>query len=189
MQDGFLTDRRKELEESFFHRLEVKQLEKMQQEQQKADRRQALKNASGIADPALLDKLLELEISPQTLAALTLTPLIEVAWADGKMEDKERTAILAAAEDQGVQKQSAASELLQAWLNHRPGPELMQTWQDYIQQLGKQMSAEEFTGLKLAVLHRARAVAEAAGGFLGLGNKVSKEEEQVLQKLEKAFTN
>jgi hypothetical protein len=37
------------------------------------------------------------------------------------------------------------------------------------------------------VLDRARAVATAAGGFLGLGAKISPAEEEVLRTLERAF--
>ena len=37
------------------------------------------------------------------------------------------------------------------------------------------------------ILGRARAVAEAAGGILGFGSKISPEEEVVLAELEKAF--
>ena len=41
--------------------------------------------------------------------------------------------------------------------------------------------------LKEDLLGRARAVAEAAGGLLGFGNKVSKSEQAVLDDLEEAF--
>jgi hypothetical protein len=34
---------------------------------------------------------------------------------------------------------------------------------------------------------RARAVAEASGGILGLGSKISKQEAQVLEDMERAF--
>ena len=45
----------------------------------------ALGRATGIDDPYLLARLAELGIRPETLAALTLIPLIETAWADGVM--------------------------------------------------------------------------------------------------------
>jgi hypothetical protein len=41
--------------------------------------------------------------------------------------------------------------------------------------------------LKSSVISRAQSVAEAAGGFLGLGNKISDVERSVLSKLESAF--
>jgi hypothetical protein len=42
--------------------------------------------------------------------------------------------------------------------------------------------------LKLDIVRRARAVAEATGGFLGIGRRVSAEEEAVLRELETAFS-
>ena len=42
--------------------------------------------------------------------------------------------------------------------------------------------------LKNELLGRARTVAEAAGGFLGLGNKISAEEARVLDELAAAFS-
>jgi len=56
-----------------------------------------LAEASGLTDIDLVDRLVGLGIRASTLAALTLVPLIEVAWADDRMEAKERDAILAAA--------------------------------------------------------------------------------------------
>jgi hypothetical protein len=42
--------------------------------------------------------------------------------------------------------------------------------------------------LKQDLLGRARGVAEAAGGFLGLGKRISSAEQAVLTELEQAFT-
>jgi hypothetical protein len=41
--------------------------------------------------------------------------------------------------------------------------------------------------LKQDLLGRARVVAEAAGGFLGLGTRISSAEQAVLTELEQAF--
>ena len=62
----------------------------------------ALGRATGIDDPDLLARLAELGIRPETLAALTLIPLIETAWADGVMHAKERDAVLRGAATSGI---------------------------------------------------------------------------------------
>jgi hypothetical protein len=49
------------------------------------------------------------------------------------------------------------------------------------------LSAEERDLLETEVLGQARCVAEAAGGFLGLGSKVSSQEEAVLREIAAAF--
>jgi hypothetical protein len=49
------------------------------------------------------------------------------------------------------------------------------------------MDAADRNRLKSELLGRARRVAEAAGGFLGLGSKVSRAEEAILTELAAAF--
>jgi hypothetical protein len=113
--------------------------------------------------------------------------LVEVAWADGKMDAKEKAAILQGAEAEGVAPGSEAFALLEDWLENRPPPRLLAAWRDYIGALCDAMLPEDRKELKREVLARAHAVAEAAGGFLGLGDKVSPEEKQVYGILETAF--
>ena len=61
---------------------------------------------SGLTDPDLLNLLLELGIDSETLAALTLVPLVEMAWADGSISAHERVAVLEAATLIGVVRES-----------------------------------------------------------------------------------
>ena len=49
------------------------------------------------------------------------------------------------------------------------------------------MSREEVAVLKESLLDRARAVAGASGGFLGLGSKISNAEADMIGRLERAF--
>jgi len=49
------------------------------------------------------------------------------------------------------------------------------------------MDPNQVSGLRLAIVNKARGVAEAAGGFLGLGDKISSEERAVLEDLESVF--
>ena len=57
----------------------------------------------------------------------------------------------------------------------------------YTSALAAELSPTERTNLRDSVLGRARAVAEAAGGFLGFGNRVSTAEEELLQNLAQVF--
>jgi hypothetical protein len=182
-----LEDRGRSLEEAFFKKEHARQLEKLRLKRQEEEAREALAEASGLQDPDLLARLAALGIRAETLAALTLIPLVEVAWADGKMEPRERDAILRGAESSGIVKDSPSFGLLEIWTRDRPAPELMQSWKAYIGALASELSADQKWHLEEKIVGRARTVAEAAGGFLGLGSKVSAEEEAVLKDLEKAF--
>jgi hypothetical protein len=95
--------------------------------------------------------------------------------------------VLSGAEANGVAVGSAGYELLESWLQRRPGPELLRAWGEYMVGVSSALGEDDRRALKEQILGRARAVAESAGGILGLLNRVSAEEERVLAQLEKAF--
>ncbi len=77
--------------------------------------------------------------------------------------------------------------MLNCWLKNKPDGKLFAIWKEYAAALSQKIDEATRVTLKEGLLGRARAVAEAAGGILGLGNKVSKSEEKVLAELEEAF--
>ncbi len=179
-----------DFEESFFAKESAKLVERMRAEKEKMAAREGLERISGTKDAEVLDKLVELDIGPETWAAISLLPLVEVAWADGHMEDKERRAILSAAEVGGVAPGTPSHDLLEEWLERRPDSRLIGVWGEYTVGLCAQLTASQKEALEREVLGRARFIAEAAGGgILGLGKKVSPEEAAVLSELEKAFAD
>ena len=93
-----LKDRERSLEETFFGKVNAELLDKLRSDTERAASREGLARVSGIADAEVLDRLVELGISPETWTALSLVPLVEVAWANGEVEDKERRAVLAGAD-------------------------------------------------------------------------------------------
>jgi hypothetical protein len=187
MAEDFLGDRRAGLENAFFAQQDALLRRRLAEMDEAKAKKADLASASGIQDAAVLDKLMALNIGGATLAALSLVPLVVVAWADGALDDKERNAILAAAEQSGLGGQDAAFELLKGWLARKPPPELAATWKAYVSALSPTLSEDARRSLKANLLDRARAVAEAAGGFMGLGRKVSDAERVALEELERAF--
>jgi hypothetical protein len=181
---GILGDRGRSLEDEFFRREDQRLVAKLKELKEAEATRESLTKASGISDPAVLDRLLKLGIRAETIAALAVVPLAEVAWADGSLDTKERRAI---AERSGVTKGSAAESLLEAWLDRRPDPSLLTAWTEMVKGMKAQLSPEDAQRLKTGLLERARAVADASGGMFGIGSKVSKAEEDMLKKLEAAF--
>jgi hypothetical protein len=187
MSRGGFSGRRKELEESFFGEQDRKLLAAIREKEASRERKKALGEASGICDDALLDQLHELDLCSETLVALSLVPLIAVAWADGNVDVKERQAVLTAAEQKGVEADHPAHKFLECWLEKQPDPHLMETWKAYVSTLLESLDADARSALKEDLLGRARAVAEAAGGLMGLGKRVSKVEQAVLNDLEEVF--
>jgi len=180
-------DRRKSPEEEFFRRQDAALIARRRTEEERRAARAALAAASHITDDALLDQLMTLGISADTLIALSLVPLVEVAWADGSVEDAEKQAILAAARAAGLDEMSAGHKRLESCLSARPQTGLKQMWRHYITNICTTLSAEERDTLKTELLRQARCVADAAGGFMGLGSKVSSQEEAVIAEIDAAF--
>lgn len=182
-----LKEREKVIEESFFRDHNARLLEAMRRKSQRADKLASLRETSGLSDPDLLNELLDLQIESQTLAALTLIPLVEVAWADGTVSQAEKESILQAAHSVGISEGSESHEILGNWLSEPPGPELFKAWKDYVQALCETLTAEGCQTLREDVIGRVHRVAEATGGFLGLIDNVSPLERKVMEKLEEAF--
>jgi hypothetical protein len=180
-----LRDRGRSLEEEFFRREDQRLLERRKELQAAASTREALAKASGITQPDVLDKLLALGIKAETVAALSFVPLLEVAWADGTIDPKERAAVLARAHEAGLAPGSFAHGLLEAWLDRRPDPALVAAWTHFVQGMRAQLSPAEAAAMKSALLDRARTVATASGGLF---SKISSAEAAVLDTLERAFS-
>jgi hypothetical protein len=180
-----LAERARALEDLFFQPLSDEARARLRAELRAPDPADALRAASGIADPELLTRLDEIGVAPATLLAVTLVPLIEVAWADGRIQQGERDAILRGADESGVTT-GAAHALLDRWLEARPPETLGEAWSRVVHALDERLLASERKQLMAEVASRARAIAEAAGGFLGIG-AVSNEEHEVIDRLEAAF--
>lgn len=179
-------ERGRNLEEEFFRRNDELLLQKLREKQAKETAREVLSKATGITNPEVLDRLIALEVRPEMATALMIVPLVEVAWADGTIDAKEREAILAQARKSNLVAGSPELALLESWLGQRPGPNLLAAWTLTVQDLAQKLEPAEIEKLKSGLVGRARGVAEASGGMLGIG-KVSSKEQAVLAKLESAF--
>ena len=168
------------LEEAFFTKENARLLEQLREKQQ----REALREVVQVEDDAFIDRLIELGINPETVLALTLVPLTTVAWADGKLDDPERDAIIKAAEEKGISPGTAGHQLLETWLSQRPDKELFESWKRYVRGIWETFDDEERRQMRKMTLDRALAVAESAGGFLELTSKVSASERAVIEELE-----
>ncbi len=187
MAEEFLGDRRRALEEEFFRRQESQLLQELRTTQAEESAQEALATATGVRDSAVLHTMSTLGITPDTLLALGLVPLVAIAWADGSLDARERQAIVSSLSAAGLAADSPASQLVHSWLESQPPASMLEAWSSYTAALAAQMAPEERHKLRESVLGRARAVAEAAGGFLGFGNRVSQAEEALLQRLASAF--
>jgi len=181
-----LGDRVRTLEDEFFRREDERLTQQLRELKHREASREALATASGISKQAILDALLNLGIRPEVIGALSVVPLVEVAWADGTLDAREKRAILDRAEKSGIAPGAIDHDLLRSWLDHKPEPKLLTAWTHLIQGMCEQLTDEQVTALRTGLVERARAIAKASGGLLGVGS-VSTVEEDMIRRLESAF--
>jgi hypothetical protein len=177
-----LDDRRKALEEAFFQKENDAAVAKIREHRDELAARGELCAATGVSDEKLLDTLLAQGVTSSSIAALSLVPVVAVAWADGKIDAGERRAIMSGAASHGIEPGQPAHEILEGWLSVRPAERLFEAWGDYAGALCAEMGEEARIHFAEEVLARADKVARAAGGILGIG-AVSDEEKVVMARL------
>jgi hypothetical protein len=184
--DNTLEERGRALENQFFDKENKQTIAAMKEKLDNQKTRDELRKASGMSDDAVLDKLVDLGLRANTIAALSLVPLIQVAWADGEIQDNEEGAILQGATGKGLEPGSDGYLLLESWLRTKPDGALFDAWEAYIKALASQLNDEQNRLLKNQIVGFAKMVATSAGGLLGFG-KVSSSEEKALARIEAAF--
>ena len=186
MSEDAFRRREKAFEEEFFQRKNQQLLDKLRATFERNLTREQLQAATGITDPKVLERLIALQVRGETMAAFALYPLVEVAWADGKLDRAEREAILAAAAAEGIQPGSAGYEMLEAVMADGPTEARRTVWFAYARDLCSRLDAAERGQVRDELLRRARKVALASGGILGIA-KVSAKEKRILDAIAEAF--
>ena len=144
--------------------------------------------AAKVDNPVILDKLEKLGITAPAMTAFMLLPLVRLAWADTKMAEGEFHTLLKAADEEGITYGTPAYRLLSRWLDERPSERMIETWTDYARALSQELDEESLSALRTATIERAKKIATASGGFLGLGDRVSRDEQNVLHDLRLALS-
>lgn len=185
--DSGMRERGRGLEEEYFHRKEKELIEKLRLKAAAEAERKELSEVTGIPDEEILKTLQELGYTRDTVSVLHFVPLLQVAWADNNVSRQERDMVLEAARLHGVEKDSSAYRQLTEWLEHRPSD---QFFENTLRVIGAFLDhAPETAGTpdQRGLLDKAARVAAASGGILGFGNKVSNEEQALLERIAEAL--
>lgn len=176
-------ERRRSYESEYFQRRERELIEKMRARTRELAEEHQLGEATGISDDEVLKALHDLGYTRETVTLVHLVPLLHVAWIDGAVSPAERAGILEAARLRGVDESSPAYRQLVQWLDTRP---LDGFFEDTLRLIGNLLAAmpdEARAKAKGTLLAFANAIAEASGGILGLGSKVSADERAVIERI------
>jgi tellurite resistance protein len=183
MDKDIFKERERSLEEEYFRKHEAKLLEKLRERGRLEEIAEALAMKLQIDRPELLRRIMALGVTLDTGAAFLLAPLVQIAWAEGRVSDRERETVLRIAVERGIAKTSPAHAQLVQWLRARPADELFDTAVEAIKAGLSVLPAEERADRVKRIVEACRQVAAASGGLsrvLGLGTGVSGEEESIL---------
>lgn len=170
-------------EDHYFLKLEQKRLEEMRRNSAREAEAVRLMAAFGIREQELVRELAEAGFDVETFRVLYLVPLIQVAWSDGGVSQRERDQVLEIAGLHGIKGGSAAHDRLVAWLTERPSDQFFQACMRGVRAMLRHRPPSESQALRRDLVWYCTRIASASGGFLGLGSGVSREEELMLTQL------
>lgn len=188
MTKGFMSDREKAFEESYFRQQDARLLEKLRAGATLDEIAVALRDKLQVDNPELLAQAREAGVTPETAPAFFLAPLVQVAWAEGKVGKHERETVLRLAHDRGVDSGTPAHAQLVSWLEQRPPETLFGAALDVIRAGFDVLPHAEREERIERLVHACREVAQGSGSeiarLLGLGDGVSGSEESVMGTIE-----
>ena len=127
---------------------------------------------------ALVARIRALGFNGDSARVFDLLPLIHVSWADGTVQRGERATIFAILEQRSIPVESEASLLVESLLEERPPDAYMDATLALLKDLVGTMADEG-----IHVVDLCAKVADASGGLLGLGARVSPEERELIKKV------
>jgi hypothetical protein len=181
-------DRAASLEEGYFRTRDSSLVDKLKNVFETKVAKDELSKASGITNDEFLDRMIRLNIRGEMMTAFKLFPLVEVAWADGSFSSAEGEAVVNAAVQQGIPRDSEVLARLQEWLHKGPTPEGRTLWKMYAAELRKKLSPTELATFREDLVKHAESVAKSSGGILSIFLTESREEKRVIQELRKELT-
>ncbi len=190
MNNTTIEKHRQELHDAFFQDRDQELLDFLQFDEEAVEEheRSRLQTIARTDDPDVLEALKQIGITSASMTAFMLLPLVRLAWADARIQNGEIDSILKNATEDGIAYGTPAYWLLNRWLNERPTEKMIDAWWKYAQALACELSETSLEAFRHATLGRARRVAEASGGILGMGTKISEIEHLVLNDLANALT-
>ena len=184
MDRDSLKERERALEEGYFRAQDAKLIEQLRQDAKLEEIVLALAEHLQVDNLELLRRVIALGVRLDTGSAFLLAPLIQVAWAEGKVTDREGATVLRLAAARGVEPCSPAHTQLLKWLQERPSDDLFDAAMEVIRGGLELLPPGDRKERLKYIVQACHEVAEASGGLakmLGLGSGVSGEEEALLE--------
>jgi hypothetical protein len=184
MENEIFKDRERAAEAAYFREQDAKLLDSLRKRAPLDEIAKALGEKLQIDNPELLERVRGLGLTADTASALFLAPLVQVAWAEGKITRDEQDAVLRLALDRGVEMNSPPYAQLLNWLAARPSDTVFDTAVEVLKYGFAVLPDDERDARIRRIVEACQEVAEASGGglsrLLGLGSSVSSIEASML---------
>jgi hypothetical protein len=177
-EKDIFAERERALEDDYFRKKDLELIEKMKQAAAAERARREMGARTGISDPAMLQELQDLGFTPETVVLLPLVPVVQMAWAEGGITERERQLVISLARGRGITPDSLPDRQLALWMARRPDPSVFTHATRLIRAMltsggHHDISADD-------VVKYCETIALASGGFLGIG-AISHEERVLLK--------
>lgn len=174
-----------EEEEKHFHEHNQRLIANMKGEEladrETRERWAQISAAVGTEDLTIGHRLEDLGFTAETVPVLFFCPLVEVAWADGKVGYEESYKIVDELRKKGIRATSAAYEFLSKITLTRPTDQFFDGCNLVIKELLSEMAGDDREKQITSLAELCAEVAGASRGFFGFGPKVSDDERDVIQ--------
>ena len=130
-----------------------------------------------MTDEALMAAMHGLGLDDDNVHAIVLLPLIEVAWADGRVHENERRLILDIARQRGVLS-GEGSVVLETWLRYRPSDRYLARGREVLNALALREAGGVTSATLQEIVGFCERVALSAAGLFGRAFKAINPEEK-----------
>ena len=138
--------------------------------------------AIGLSDRELLADLHVAGYTPETIALLEIAPLVCLAWADGRVSQRQRAAIAQVARREDLCDNTPAARRLRGWLKRCPSDQLLAVSLSTIRAKWDRLPVDVHEARQRQFIRDCTAVARGADGVVD-DNKIAPEEGRVLAKI------
>jgi tellurite resistance protein len=187
MTNELFKDRERAAEANYFRQQDERLLDSLRKRAPLDEIARAIGEKLQVDNSELLERVRKLGLKPEAAPALFLAPLVQVAWAEGKISRDEQDAVLRLALDRGVEMNSPPYQQILEWLAVRPSDDVFDTAVEILKYGFAVLPEDEREDRIKRVVEACHEVAAASGGglakLLGLGSSVSGVEASMLDSI------
>jgi tellurite resistance protein len=187
MTNELFKDRERAAEANYFRQQDERLLDSLRKRAPLDEIARAIGEKLQVDNAELLERVRKLGLKPESAPALFLAPLVQVAWAEGKISRDEQDAVLRLALDRGVEMNSPPYQQILEWLAVRPSDDVFDTAVEILKYGFAVLPDDEREDRIKRVVEACHEVAAASGGglakLLGLGSSVSGVEASMLDSI------